>query len=150
MFSVYNTDFPRFDQISGTIFVFILILTKGQNNLCSCLKIHDFISDLWTEPSGSLEVYWGPHVAEIGMILRFWEDILCVPRAYQLKKTTSFLDWTCHLLWIALLKKTHSITCLFLLKSMSLSFKFSQALQKSVQRENALIDDSFFCSWMYL
>ena len=85
LFSVYNTDSPRFDQISGTTFVFILILTKGQNNLCSCLNIHDFISDLWAKPSGSLEVYWGPHVAEIGMILRFWEDILCVPRTYQPK-----------------------------------------------------------------
>ena len=131
MFSVYNTDSPRFDQISGTIFVFISYWPRAKTICVLVWKSMILFLIYGRNPLGALK-YIGVHMLrKLEWFWDFEETYFVSPRAYQLKKTTSFLDWTCHLLLIALLKKTHSITCLFLLKS--LSFVNSLSLSNSVR-----------------
>ena len=52
-------------------------------------------------------------------------------QSFRTLKTMSFLDWTCHLLWTALLRRPNLLPCLFLLKSML--FVNSLCLSNSVR-----------------
>ena len=155
MFSVYNTDSPRFDQISGSIIVFISywpdhckILTRGRNNLCSSLKRHDLISDLWSwSPLRALK-YIGVHM--LRKLEWFWD--FEKPYIVFTKPATHRNQWKC--------KQCHSLAkpaisfldCLALgylpvptASDVHFLFLIQSGPSNQMSREkNGLIDDYFF------